>query len=525
MNFETKVPLAGSDRTPVPHATIAQPVDNHEIVSATIVLRPRSETAPPDAYAFGVPSANPRHAREEFGVAHGAAPSCMEAVKEFAHEYGLAVGSASQPNRSVVVTGPAESIERAFDSKLAYYESPQGRYRGRTGEVMIPAELRSEIVAVLGLDNRPIAKPHVRIHAAQPPGSLTPIQVAKLYDFPKGVTGAGQTIAIIELGGGYRTADLNAYFKSLGIPTPKVISVSVDGGVNRPGVDTNADGEVMLDIEVAAAVAPGAKIVVYFAPNTDRGFHDAITTAVHDAVNKPSIISISWGGPEDSWTAQASTAMLQAVTDAAALGVTVLAAAGDDGSTDGVSDGKLHVDLPAALPPVLACGGTRLNTNAQGAFVSEIVWNELATGNGATGGGVSKKFPIPSYQSAAGVPRHPETNFAGRGVPDVSGDADPFTGFVVRVNGKSAVIGGTSAVSPLWAGLLALVNQQLGHPVGFLQPAIYKIGSAAFRDIVDGNNGHYPAGAKWDACTGLGSPNGTALVRALLAQANPPATT
>jgi kumamolisin len=354
--------------------------------------------------------------------------------------------------------------------------------------------------------------------AAQPAGSLSPVQVGKLYHFPTNVTGAGQTIAIIELGGGYRTTDLKTYFKGEGVKQPVVKSVSVDGGVNNPGADQNADGEVMLDIEVAGSVAPGANIVVYFAPNTDQGFVDAITTAAHDTVNKPSVISISWGGPEDSWTQQAADAMLQGVTDAAAMGVTVTAAAGDNGSDDGVGDGKLHVDLPAVLPPVLGCGGTRLNTS-RGAITSEVVWNEQANNEGATGGGVSTIFPIPSYQASAKVPKQPETQFAGRGVPDVSGNADPVTGYQVRVDGKNLVIGGTSAVAPLWAGLIALCNQARGRPLGFVQPTLYQIGSSAFRDITSGNNGYYSASTGWDACTGLGSPNGTALVNALMGTA------
>jgi kumamolisin len=270
----------------------------------------------------------------------------------------------------------------------------------------------------------------------------------------------------------------------------------------------------MLDIEVAGSVAPGARIVVYFAPNTDQGFHDAITTAAQDTVNKPSVISISWGGPEDSWTPQSASAMLEACTDAAAVGVTVTAAAGDDGATDGVTDGKLHVDLPACLPPVLACGGTRLNTS-RGTITSEVVWNELAQKEGATGGGVSNIYPLPSYQASAKVPLQPETKFAGRGVPDVAGDADPETGYAVRVDGKNTVIGGTSAVAPLWAGLITLINQHLGQAVGFVQPALYKIGSSAFRDITVGNNDGYQAGPNWDPCTGLGSPNGVALLNAL----------
>lgn len=517
MPFEKRIALAGSHREAAAGASVARAVDSNEVVHATVVLRRRAATGAPESFAFSDPHSINHHTREEYGTIHGANPADITAIEAFAHEFGLTVTERSQARRSVVLSGTAENMQRAFGTTLAYYDSPSGRYRGRTGSIMIPEELQPIVTAVLGLDNRPVAKPHIRMHAAQPPGSLTPLQVAKLYNFPAGVTGAGQTIGIIELGGGYKASDLNTYFKGLGVKAPVVTSVSVDQGVNKPGADQNADGEVMLDIEVAGAVAPGARIVVYFAPNTDQGFHDAITTAVHDTTNKPTVISISWGGPEDSWTQQSAEAMLQAVTDAAAVGVTVTAAAGDDGATDGVSDNKLHVDLPACLPPVLACGGTRLNTS-NGVLTSEVVWNELASQEGATGGGVSKIYAIPSYQSAAAVPVQPETNFKGRGVPDVAGDADPVTGYTVRVDGKNTVIGGTSAVAPLWAGLTALINQQLGRPLGFMQPALYQIGSIAFRDITSGNNGHYSAGTNWDACTGLGSPSGTALVRALSGQ-------
>lgn len=523
MPFESRIALAGSHRDPVAGAQSTRPIDNNEIVQASVVLRRREQTrlpVSPEGFAFSDVDTINHHSREEFGLVHGAAPQDISVIEAFAHEFDLTINQRSAERRTVVLSGTAENMQRAFGTSLAHYDSPAGSYRGRTGPINIPTELQPLVTAVLGLDNRPVAKPHVRVSraAAAPAGSLTPPQVAKAYNFPAGVTGAGQTIAIIELGGGYRSSDLNTYFKSLNLKTPVVSAVAVDGGANKPGVDKNSDGEVMLDIEVAGAVAPGARIVVYFAPNTDQGFHDAITTAVHDAVNKPSVVSISWGGPEDTWTQQARDAMLAAVTDAAAVGVTVTAAAGDDGATDGVSDKKLHVDLPASLPPVLACGGTRLNVS-NGAIQSETVWNELANQEGATGGGVSKIFPIPSYQSAAGVPPHPETNFAGRGVPDVAGDADPVTGYVVRVDGKNTVIGGTSAVAPLWAGLIALLNQQIGHAVGFVNPMLYQIGSASFRDITTGNNGHYNAGNQWDACTGLGSPNGTALLKAIQGKA------
>jgi kumamolisin len=418
----------------------------------------------------------------------------------------------------IKVSGTAEAIQSAFGTQLQEHKIDAGTFRTRSGALSVPASIHPAIVAVLGLDNRPIAKPHFRrskqpaAPAAPPPGTFTPTQLARIYNFPRGVTGAGQTIAIIELGGGYRTADLTTYFSSLQVKEPKISAVSVDGGINKPGGD--ADGEVMLDIEVAGAIAPGATITVYFAPNTDQGFHDAISTAAHDTVRKPSIISISWGGPEESWTAQARDAMNAALQDAAAMGVTVTVAAGDDGSADGVSDGKQHVDFPASSPFALACGGTKL-TDPEMKIPNEQVWNELAKNEGATGGGVSNFFPIPDYQKAAGVPKNGDTGFAGRGVPDICGDADPETGYLVRVDGKTQVIGGTSAVAPLWAALAALLNQQLGHPIGFVNPKLYALPGASFFDIVTGDNGAYKAGPKWDACTGLGSPNGVAIGQAL----------
>jgi kumamolisin len=272
----------------------------------------------------------------------------------------------------------------------------------------------------------------------------------------------------------------------------------------------------MLDIEVAAAVAPGANIVVYFAPNTDQGFIDAIATAIHDTKNKPSVISISWGAAESAWTAQSMTALDAACQSAAALGITITVAAGDNGSTDGVTGGQNHVDFPASSPHVLACGGTKLQGSGS-TISSEVVWNELTNNEGATGGGVSNVFPLPAWQASAGVPK-PTHPAGGRGVPDVAGDADPASGYVIRVDGSNMVIGGTSAVAPLWAGLIAVANAQNGKSAGFLQPAIYAAkGKAAFNDITSGTNYSgtpvgFKAGPGWDPCTGLGTPIGTKLI-------------
>jgi kumamolisin len=441
-------------------------------------------------------------------------------VESFARAHKLLVKAKSAARRTVILSGPVAAMNQAFGVELKEYEHPSGTYRGRTGAIHLPVELHDVVEGVFGLDNRPQAKPHFRrrhgragARAAAVNLSYTPPQVAALYDFPTGVDGSGECIALIELGGGFKPADLGNYWNQLKLTkTPSVSAVSVGNGSNDPTGDPDGpDGEVMLDIEVSGSIAPGTKIVAYFAENTDAGFLNAITTAAHDSTNNPSVISISWGGPESSWTQQAMTSMDSAFQAAVAMGVTVCVAAGDDGSTDGVTDGLNHVDFPASSPNVLACGGTDLSASGN-TIASETVWNELASNEGATGGGVSDVFPLPSYQSAAGVP--PSANpggHVGRGVPDVAGDADPSSGYVTLVDGQSGVIGGTSAVAPLWAALIALINQSLGKPAGFINPRLYQNfrSTQDFNDITSGNNGAYSARSGWDACTGMGSPRGT----------------
>jgi kumamolisin len=335
-----------------------------------------------------------------------------------------------------------------------------------------------------------------------------------LYNFPAG-SGNGECIGIIELGGGYRPADLKKYFSELNVPLPKVSAVSVDHGTNQPTGDPNGpDGEVMLDIEVAGAIAPSANIVVYFSPNTDQGFLDAVTTAIHDTTNKPSVISISWGGPESSWTQQSLTAFDQAFQAAATMGITVCVAAGDNGSSDGATDGSDNVDFPASSGYVLACGGTSVQASGT-SITSETVWNDGANG-GAGGGGISNVFPVPPYQEglSAALTAGGTRALNNRGVPDVAGDADENTGYDVRVDGSDTVIGGTSAVAPLWAGLIARINSNSGKSVGYINSLLYP-SQPAFNDITQGNNGDFAAAPGWDACTGMGSPKGTQIASVL----------
>jgi kumamolisin len=464
----------------------------------------------------------------ELADRYGADPRDADLVRRVLGEHGIQVTDVHLGSRRVTLSGTVDAFTAAFGARLEKAVSPDPvtgadlTHRHRTGGLQVPAELDGVVVAVLGLDDRPVARPHLRLAAEAARHIVyTPPQLGTIYNFPPGTDGSGQSIGIIELGGGFAAADLDAYFSSLGLATPSVTAVGVDGGQNVPGKDPNgADGEVLLDIEVAGALAPGAKQVVYFAPNTDQGFVDAVSTAVH-ATPTPAAVSISWGGPEDSWTAQSRSVFDQALADAAALGVTVTSAAGDNGSADGLSDGKAHTDFPASSPHALACGGTRLDADpSTGKIRSETVWND-GSGGGATGGGVSETFPLPSYQTPAGVPLNGSSS-EGRGVPDVAGNADPATGYQVRVDGQQMVVGGTSAVAPLWAALTARLVQALGRPLGLLQPALYAgvtpgHTTAGFRDITNGSNGDYAAGPGWDACTGLGSPDGVALLAALKA--------
>ncbi|WLI91156.1 S53 family peptidase [Massilia sp. R2A-15] len=516
--------LSGSAPAAVARVHAQSPVSADERFEVTVRLRRKAPLPAAHASIAATVQARSYMTREEYAATHGADPADIAKVVAFAQQAGLVVVDTSVARRSVFLSGTAQQFVDAFDTEVEQVELDSGVSRRRTKPITLPADLADIVEGVFGIGDTPTAIPHFQVLAAPAvmragaaASSFTPPELAKLYNFPTGLDGAGQCIGIIELGGGYRSADIKAYFRRMNLPVPQVKTISVDGAKNRPTNANSADGEVMLDIEVAAAIAPKALIAVYFAPNTDKGFLDAITMAIHDTVNKPSVISISWGNPEKNWTAQAMQSFDQAFQTAAALGVTICCAAGDAGSGDEnpdhtQPDGLAHADFPGSSPAVLCCGGTRLT-----AAGVETVWNDDPL-RSAGGGGVSDFFPLPAYQAAAGVPASANPGGrVGRGVPDVAADADPVTGYMVRVDGHEYVFGGTSAVAPLWAGLIALMNQKLGKPVGFLNPLLYDaaVSKASFRDITTGNIGAYEAKPGWDACTGLGSPNGANLLHAL----------
>jgi kumamolisin len=547
-NYAEHVPLKGSERVVVSGAKAIGAANPDESIQVTVLLRSRAQaedaktkttkaTASEKAAVESIlqkRAAERQHlTREQFLAQRGALEEDMQKIEEFAHAYGLSISDTNLAKGSVTLSSTVANFSKAFNVELQNYTFSEGSYRGRTGPIHIPSELDGIVTAVLGLDNRPQARPHFRTHrpamtsharTTQPAGTFTPVQVAQLYEFPANTDGTGQCIAIIELGGGFKSRDVQSYFKNtLNMKAPKVVAISVDGAHNKPTGDPNGpDGEVMLDIEVAGAVAPKSTLAVYFAPNTDQGFYNAIAAAVHNTRYNPSVISISWGGPESSWSQQSLTEFNTLLEDAATLGLTVCVASGDNGSTDGLTDGLQHVDFPASSPYSLACGGTNL-TAANGQYGNEVVWNEMANQEGASGGGVSDFFPKPAYQANANVPASVNPgNFVGRGVPDVSGDADPVSGYDVYVDGQASVIGGTSAVAPLWAGLAACINQMVGKRVGSLTSLVYsQLAQAgnAFHDITNGNNGTFSAKPGWDACTGMGSPIGSAITSALTGKA------
>jgi kumamolisin len=362
------------------------------------------------------------------------------------------------------------------------------------------------------------AKPHfrrrtgltiaARMARAQQPQNYTPLQVAQIYSLPVpanggSLDGAGQTIGVVELGGAFYQSDLSAYLRTLGLPDNQVTVKAVGGASVQPDPG-GADTEVMLDVCIIAALAPKAKIIVYFGSNDDSGMPACIHAARTDGCD---VISISWGSPESQSPPSYRAAVDQALQACEAAGVSVYVAAGDNGSRDGTNSPV--TDYPASSPYAIACGGTNLQPDG-----TETVWNDGSQG-GATGGGFSGLYAKPAFQNA-------EVPGVSRGVPDVAGNADPETGWLIQVNGSLQSVGGTSAVAPMWAAIHALLNQHEGQRIG--DAADFYYGNPdMFRDTISGTNGDYTAGPGWDACTGLGSPKGKALFGGKTTAPPPPA--
>ncbi len=580
--------LNDSSNAPMPGAVQGPPVGLGERFRVNVYLRRREDLPSPAELGALPPRKRKYLSHDEFESKYGAEESRIRKVVKFAAANGLDVIATSAAKRTVTLGGTAASFASAFNTLFHHYVYPGGSYRAHTGTLHVPSDLANTVTAVVGFDERPMARPQVAFHnglwdprqvaraqwsgaaagqqraylglaalqgrlaarnASKGPISFaqaveiqndfvtqlvdvitdaqraallaaldeldikTPPRAAQLYNFPGGTDGSGECIGLIELGGGWNTADVQIYFSFLGLPVPSITNVGVAGGENLPNVNETCDSEVALDIQVSGGAAPGAKIACYFAPLTTLGFVDAVQTAIHDQENRPSVISASWDLSEAYWlqAPSAITVFEDVLVEAALLGITLCFSAGDYGAASEFHDGSAWVDYPASSPHVLGVGGTTLVSRGT-TILDEVTWNSLSTIGQATGGGVSQVFPLPDWQLSANVPVSVNPGVGrNRGVPDIAANADPSTGYLVQVDGRTTVIGGTSSAAPLWAALIARINQSLGKRAGYFNPLLYSDGGSVLRDIVIGNNGAYSAGPGWDACTGYGSPDGTRL--------------
>jgi kumamolisin len=527
-------------------------IDLSEDIQVTVLL-------PADPEAADPPYPTTRDALRE---SRRPRPADVQRVIGFANDNGLEVVDADRPPRMVVLHGTVGNFTKAFGTDVDLWDEPwpqpseqinpqqqsQPRlpFRKRLNKPLtVPAALSAAVQGVFGIDDRKEARMQMHVaprdalmqmHVAprdalmqmhnrlqglpapvppdsanQPEPGTTLRELAGLYEFPDpGLTGDGQTIAILSLGGRLGPDKVAQY---------EVKEVVVDGALPEPHPVLDEDAEVALDVYIIAALAPSARIVIYYAENTSQGVLNGLAQAIYSDDYQASIICITWGMYEESWTVQAMRAIDELLADAKALGITVCCASGDMKSSDGAPDRSPHVDFPASSPHVLSCGGTMLKRNPEGQDSLEVVWDESETFG--SGGGESTYFGKPDWQRNRCD--DPELgNLTMRGVPDVASFADPSRGFSISVGGQEVLVGGTSAAAPLWAGLIACINEKLGKSVGYLNPLLYlAVSRDAFLDIMEGNNITDASNPKWnakngwDACTGLGRPRGDVLLQEL----------
>lgn len=411
--------------------------------------------------------------------------------------------------RCVLMGGTLERMSKAFVTSLRIYSDGVHSFRARSGPLHIPAELAPWAFAVLGLDERPMVMQLSLSQLAEPADGdgMWPKQVAALYGVNGGLDAAGECVGIIALGGGYLPDDLSRAAQGTTHKVPLVVECPVNGTTNQFGGGLPADEEIALDIQVVAALVPSARIAVYFSANNINSLVSAIRQAIADEVNRPRVLSISWGSAEKFWAESDRNVVQSAFADAKKKGITIVAAAGDSLATAGLLDGKAHVLFPASSPLALACGGTQITLGKSGAIAGEAVWHVGATG---TGGGISDIFEIPDYQQNAAIPGSNNDGKVRRGVPDISAAAAQSPGYRIVLNGEARVLPGTSGVAPLWAALIAMANAKRGVPLGLVHPHLYA-NRTMCRQVIEGNNQMdgvgYVAGPGWNACTGLGVPN------------------
>ena len=522
------VVIEGSHRKALPGAKAIGRVNPNIEVEVTIKLRRKTPLPALDGRPVAPLS------RAEIARKYGASQEDMDKVLATFEAFGLTTVASNAATRSVRVSGPAATMERAFLVQLFNYTHPTGDYRGRVGHVHVPRQVKDIVQGVFGLDNRRVANRKKSYASAQarhagviPASWYTSAQLAARYQFPPG-DGSGQAVGLLEFGGGYFESDLQRFCTLADIPMPDVVTVSTDG--TSTSARDGAEGEVMLDVEVIAGVCPASTIVVYFAEFTEQGWITAIDAAVQDSDNDPGVLSVSWGYTEDEdiWTPAAMTAVNEALQEAALAGMTVCVASGDDGSSDAIMDGRAHVGFPASSPYVCCVGGT---TAKKGSALPDVTWKEgdglRSDQHGSSGGGVSAMFPRPTWQSAVTIQSANHGALLGRCLPDLSANADwDAAPYALLVDGQLQPNGGTSAAAPLVATLFTRINagRSRDKRVGYVTPVLYQpvaggnqpVGLLGCSDVVRGNNitaavGGYSAAAGYDAATGWGTPIGIKL--------------
>lgn len=544
---QSRSPLSGWQHSPLKGAKRAAGFDPAITMEITVILRPRKEI--PNLQLANGDSSNvsaTKHlSQKQFAKQYGASAPDVSRLRTFAKANHLTISEDLSHCRTIILSGSAESIAKAFGVEFALFQHPRASYVASTQAPSVPTDLKDIVEAVLGLHNRPIAARH-RHWTSSKRGTHSSVRdLADIYAFPKDTDGTGQTIGLIELGGGFNPEDIADFCAGLGISTPRITSVNVRNGANRPAKrddirrllqcvsgkrkmsssEMASDAveaaqstiEVTMDIEIVAALAPGAHIVVYFATPNEQGIYNALTHAIHDSHNRPDVLSISWGEPEIGLSDSYIHAIDQALLAAAHLGITVFASSGDAGALNNSPDKLPTVNFPASSPHCTACGGTT-SKPSKSKIREEVVWNSSRYGfKGISGGGISRKFPIPSWQQEARVPLGP-TGQKGRGVPDLAGPADPRYGCELLIAGCTFSSAGTSAVAPLWSALVARCNQALARRCGHLNPLLYSLahkGTPALRAVTKGHNDVYQAKPGWNPCAGHGTLHGEHLLNHL----------
>jgi kumamolisin len=503
MAAEKRVPIPGTERRIWPGSHRAEPLTSDADVQLTAWLRPQrgGELDAAHAQTLGAtaPSQRTYGDRKTLALQTGPDPADVELLRRYCERFGLTL---ADPHwRSVAISGPIERLIHAFGATVAIFEDDsQRRFRHRSEALHVPSEIAAAVHGIFGMHQWPRSRKLGTLQRHTTP--LNAQDVAARYQFPE-ADGTGQTIGVVQLRGVFKPEDFDQCMRAQGLTPARPVVKRVDNAAVEHEIATTKDLEAALDVQIIGSLAPGARIVVYEAPDDERGFLDAIRAAVFDEEHAPSVLSISYGWPEHLWTPVALRILDDLLTVAALAGVSVFCSSGDNGAELDY-DGSPHVLAPASSPFAIACGATVIPADAQ---AQEQAWEK-------SGGGFSERFDVPPWQDAARSAASTGSMKAGRGVPDVAAQEQP--GYYVVMDGVELAMGGTSAVAPMWSALTARINQRFGVPIGFFSPILYrKTDESLFVDVTSGGNGRFQAGAGWDPCTGLGVPVGVAIEKAL----------